>query len=105
MGSLEKRLEALEAHTQTQQGYKIPRRVERYFHALDNARREIDGLEPLPNLPYTKEDYEDDLRTLHEHIPAMRTSAGWQKEEARTLLDEWERSLREKLEKGQTDGT
>ena len=97
--SLYKRLEALEAHIQTQQGYTVPRRVERYMHILENAHRRARGLEPLPDLPYLKEDYEDDLRTLHEHIPAMRNSAGWQKEEARMFLDQWERNLREKLER------
>ena len=105
MGSLERRLEALEAHTQTPQGYKIPRRVERCFHILENRRRRLDGLEPLPDLPYTEEDYEDDLRTLEHTIPAMRNSAGWQKEKGVAFLDEWERDLREKLEKGPTDGT
>ena len=99
MGSLERRLEALEARTQAQQAYKVPRRVERSMHILENAHRRARGIEPLPDLPYTKEDYEDDLKTLHEDIPAMRNNAGWQKEEARTFLDEWERNLREKLER------
>ena len=103
--SLHKRLEALEARTQTQQGYKIPRRVERYMHIFENANRRTRGLEPLPDLPYTEEDYEDDLRTLEHTISAMRDSAGWQAEKGVAFLDEWERDLREKLEKGQTDGT
>ena len=97
--SLHKRLEALEARTQAQQGYTVPRRVERYLHIFENANRRARGIEPLPDLPYLKEDYEDDLKTLETTIPAMRSSAGWQKEEARTFLDEWERRLREKLER------
>ncbi len=94
-----RRLETLEARTQAHQAYKTPRRVERYFHILENAQRRARGLEPLPDLEYTEEDRQDDLTTLHEHIPAMRNNAGWQKEEARALLDEWERNLREKLER------
>ena len=101
--SLHKRLEAREAHTQTQQGYKVPRRVERYLHIFENAKRRARGIEPLPDLEYTKEDYEDDLRTLHEHIPAMRSNAGYQKAEGRAFLDKWERNLREKIAKGQTE--
>lgn len=96
--SLHKRLEALEAHTQAQQGYKVPRRVERYLHIFENANRRARGIEPLPDLPYTEEDYEDDLRTLHEHIPAMRANPGCQTEESRTFLDSWERNVQERTE-------
>ncbi len=97
--SLHKRLEALEARTQAQQGYTVPHRVERYFHILENAHRRARGLEPLPDLEYTKEDYEDDLKTLHEHIPAMRADPGWQTEESRTFLDSWERNVQERTER------
>ncbi len=102
MGSLERRLEALEAclsPPESRRRVHIPRSMERYWHAIDNARRVQSGFNPLPDLPYTEEDYEDDLRTLHEHIPALRDSVGWQTEEARALLDEWERDLREQLER------
>ncbi len=97
MESLERRLRALEANSQ-QQGYKVPRRVERYMHILKNYHRRTRGLEPLPELPYTQEDYEDDLRTLHEHIPRLRASPGWQRVEARARLDSWEVIIRERME-------
>lgn len=96
---MHKRLEDLEARTQKQQGYEVPRSMERYFHALTNARRQEAGLEPLPDLPYIKEDYEDDLKVLGEHLPTMRTDLGWQTEEAKSLLDQWERTVKERIER------
>jgi hypothetical protein len=74
--------------------------MERYFHAHENARREIEGREPLPELPYTEEDREDDMRFLEEIIPAYRAGPGWQTEEAQAVLDAWEQHTREKLAKG-----
>lgn len=104
MGSLEKRLEALEAKAspgpQADRGAASRARLfEHLFHAHENARREIAGLEPLPDLPYTKEDYEDDLDTLETTIPAYRNSPGWQTEQCRASLDEWERDVRERIER------
>lgn len=96
--SLHKRLEDLEARTQTQQGYEVSRSMEHFFHAHENARREIHGLEPLDDLPYTKEDYQDDLKVLGEHIPKMRAEPGWQAGKEKTFLDEWERKTRERTE-------
>lgn len=105
MGSLERRLERLEACAEALEGYRTPRRVERYMHALahalENFRRRSKGLEALPDLPYTEEDYEDDLKTLHEHIPAMRAEPGWQTEKARTFLDRWERNVNRRVERNQ----
>ncbi len=72
---------------------------ERYFHAAENAQRELQGLEPsfAADLSYTEEDYKDDLNTLEETIPAYRESPGWQTEEAKAFLDEWERDIEENL--------
>jgi hypothetical protein len=64
--------------------------MERFLHAQENARREIQGLEPLPDLPYTDADREDDRRFLEETLPAYRERPGWQSEEARVFLDAWE---------------
>ena len=102
MGNLERRLmhlESSQAHQEKQGRGTSARERERYFHAHENAQREMHGLDPLPDLEYTEEDRQDDLRTLHEHIPAMRVNQGWQTEEAQAFLDEWERELREKLTK------
>jgi hypothetical protein len=79
--------------------------MERYFHAHENARREIEGREPLPELPYTDEDREDDRRCLEEIIPRYRSSPGYQSGDGKAFLDQWERSIRDNLAKGaQRDG-
>ena len=41
-----------------------PPDLERYFYALENARRMRDSLEPLPGLPYTKEDFDGDMTAI-----------------------------------------
>ncbi len=108
MGSLERRLVALEAQLTPPEGKRrvfIPRALERYWHELDNARRAQSGFKPLPVLEYTKEDYADDLRTLREHIPVMRSDSGWQTEEGRAFLDEWERNVTERIERHEYDHT
>lgn len=99
---LERRLKALEEskarHRASGPG-NSPRQWERFFHLYENARRELYGREPMPDLPYLKEDYEDDLNMLNETIPAYRESLGWQTEEAREFLDYWESEVRERLER------
>jgi hypothetical protein len=99
--SLHKRLERLEdlssAKAEAPQNSRI---WERYFHAHENARREIEGREPLPDLPYTEEDREDDRSFLEETLPAYRAGPGWQTEEAQATLDYWEQHTRERLQKG-----
>lgn len=106
MRSLERRLEALEARMtppQKPRRFFIPRSMERYWHAMDSARRVQSGFSPLPDLEYIEEDYEDDLRTLEEHIPAMRVDSGWQADEGQAFLDEWERDVRERVERYEHD--
>jgi hypothetical protein len=103
--SLHKRLERLEGlarepgKAEPPQA-KLSRAMERYFHAHENARREIEGREPLPDLPYTDEDREDDRRCLAEVIPAYRTSPGYQHGQGKDFLDQWEQETRERLAKG-----
>ena len=104
MKEVRRRLERLEAGA----GQRIseagrdfsPRQWERLFLAHENARREIDGLQPLPDPPYTEENREDDQRTLEEIIPSYRSSPAWRTEEAQAFLGEWERELKEHLLKG-----
>ena len=102
MGSIEHRLERLErlaeSHHESRSG--STRYMERFLHALENARREIEGREPLPELPYTEEDRQDDTEFLRETLPAFRASLGWQTQEAQSVLDEWEKHTLQKLEKG-----
>ena len=103
--SLHRRLERLEARHQGPEepgGYTIPLHMERYFHAVENYRRELDGLELLPDLPHTEEDYHDALRT----IAAYRGEPSWQTGQAKALLDQWEQDLNHKLyERSETKGT
>jgi hypothetical protein len=102
--SLEKRLEKLEEQLRSGEGPgggTSPREWEQLFHAQENARRELHGLEPLPDLPYTEEDRENDLDTLQRVIPTYRASAGWQSEEVQTKLDAWEEQLKQRIGRNQ----
>ncbi len=92
---MHRRLERLEARTPRQQGYQVPRHMERFFHAMESARRELEGLEPLPDLECTEEDYQDAMNT----IAAYRAEPGWQIGEAKAFLDQWEQETRERMER------
>ena len=99
--SLHKRLERLEVLAGgTGEPPQRSRAMEQLLHAHEQARREIEGREPLPDLPYTDEDREDDRRCLEETIPAYRASPGYQSGEGKAFLDHWEQSIRDKLAKG-----
>jgi hypothetical protein len=102
VGSLERRLERLEASkARASQGEAgTPRYLDRYFKALENLRRKEAGLAKLP-LPYTKEDRSDDEDTLRVTIPTYRALPGWQTGEAAAFLDSWERDLEAKLYRGE----
>ena len=97
--SLHRRLEKLEDLAGQSRAWTTPhKRIwERYFHAHENARREIEGREPLPELPYTEEDRADDRRFLEETIPMYRALPGWQSGEGKAILDTWEQHTRERL--------
>ena len=94
---LDGRLRRLEERASANTGSRSPRYLEAYFRALANLEREEAG---LPVLPYTEEDRQDDEEFLREALPFYRASPGWQTEEARHVLDEWEKHTLEKLEKG-----
>jgi hypothetical protein len=94
---LDGRLRRLEERASANTGSRSPRYPEAYFRALANLEREEAG---LPVLPYTEEDRQDDEEFLREALPFYRASPGWQTEEARHVLDEWEKHTLEKLEKG-----
>ena len=74
--------------------------MERLLHALENARREIEGREPLQDLPYTEEDRREDEEFLAHTLPTYRASPGWQTEEAQSVLDDWEKHTLERLQRG-----
>jgi len=88
-GNLNRRLENLEANRRGR--YETPPEVLLYCKHVDNARREMDGLEPVPLTPEEEAlVLETDRRFLEEVLPELRSSVGWQGEEARALLDGWE---------------
>jgi hypothetical protein len=91
------RLKRLEESASASKGWRSSVYLDAYFRALANFEREEAGLPPLP---YSEADRRDDEEFLRETLPAYRASPGWQTEEAQSVLDEWERDTREKLEKG-----
>lgn len=95
MGSLERRLERLEARTTKRPEGFPSKNLELYYAALENVHRERAGL-PLREIPYTEEDYHDDMRV----IASLRADPGWDTELGHRFLDEWESISRESLEKG-----
>lgn len=105
MGGLDRRIQRLELHfehapnsPETDEAARDRRRrVNKYFTLIARWRREQAGL-PVEDLPYTKEDYDDDIDTLERIIPRMREARGWQSGEAREFLDTWEDTTRKKLE-------
>jgi hypothetical protein len=91
-------LKRLEEHASANTDSKSPRyELEGYFRALENLEREESGLPPLP---YNEVDRREDEEFLRETLPCLRASPGWQTEEARCVLDEWEKHTLENLEKG-----
>ena|SRR5215216_204364 len=102
MESMERRLDKLErlAKSRHEDESGSPRYMERFLHAMENARRELEGREPLPNLPYTEEDRKDDEEFLRETLPTYRASPGWQTPQAQSVLDKWEKHTLHSLENG-----
>ena len=72
--------------------------LDTYFRALENLEKEGAG---VPALPYTEEDRQDDEEFLLETLPFYRANLGWQTEEARRVLEEWERNTRKRLKRGE----
>ncbi len=85
-------------------GYETPPETLLYLKHVENARREMDGLEPLPLTPEEERlELEGDRRFLEE-LPALRSEPGWQNEEARALIDHWERDVRGRLDEAARTG-
>ena len=104
--SLGKRLEWLEVLAGGKANpSQITRTMELFFHALENARRELEGLEPLPPLRYTAEDLADDEWVMREVIPRYRSHVGYQSGQGLEFMDGWEQSVRADIEKfGESEG-
>jgi hypothetical protein len=99
MGSIGRRLASLERRSASRRADKSgsPRHLDSYFRALEIFNREKAGLPPLP---YSEADRRNDEEFLLETLPFYRANPVWQTEEARHVLDEWERNTRERLQKG-----
>jgi hypothetical protein len=100
MAGLEDRIRRLEASAglarQESEGDAHRRRVmDRMYHVLANARRELSGLDPLPTPPELEDTREDILRTLRTTIPHYRRH--WRHGQGAKLLRLWEDTALEKL--------
>jgi len=98
VASVNERLGRLEAKVAPP--HEVPPAFDRRLDAIEDARREIAGLPPLPSeaRPYTAAEREDDIRFLREELPKYRADVGWQGEEAQGLLDSWEEETKARLE-------
>jgi hypothetical protein len=98
VASVNERLRRLEAKAAPL--HEVSPAMECLLDAIEDARREIAGLPPLPSeaRPYTAAEREDDIRFLREELPTYRADVGWQGEEAQGLLDSWEEETKARLE-------
>ena len=101
---LEDRIRKLEAAAgQARQGSENEetarrRRVmSRLYFERNNARRQLDGLDPLPTPPELRETKDEVVHALKVTLPHYRQSGGWQRGEGKEFLDAWQDRLREKL--------
>lgn len=96
-----RRLERLERATrEAERPYEVPPHVLLFVKQMDNARREMDGLEPVPLTPEEEElERKSERDALENLISQMRADLGWQGEEAQALLDEWEWEAARRLSK------
>ena len=90
-----RRLDRLEAVREAARPHEVPPHVLLYLKHADNARRELNDLEPVPLTPEEEElERRTERDALENLIPMLRSDLGWQGEEAQALLDQWERDAR-----------
>jgi hypothetical protein len=82
--------------------------MDRMYHTLENGRRELEGRDPLPDLPEAPlEDTKTDImNTLSRTIPHYRQHGGWRRGEGKEFLDRWQDRLLAQLanlESGEND--
>jgi hypothetical protein len=78
--------------------------MDRFYHEMENARREISGEEPLPRLP---EEPLSDLLHERETIESYAARPGYQHGDGLEFIEAWRESVTEKierLERGENDG-
>ena len=104
MGSLERRLEKLEARAgkDAASRWEVPIETRVYLARVARCQARAEGKE-LP--PYTHEEIEEMRRSDTESVEGrgvvgwLRESTGWQSLEAQQALDEWEQDARKRLER------
>jgi hypothetical protein len=100
---LEDRIRKLEARAgQRQESADDAHRrrlFDRLYFELNNGRRELAGLAPLPTPPELEDSREDVLHSLRVLIPGLRNGLGWKSAEARDILRGWEDHALEQLTK------
>jgi hypothetical protein len=72
---------------------------DRLYHALENGRRSLAGLDPLPMPEELEETREEILDTLGTTIPHYRRYPGYQGGDGAEFLAAWEDALLEELTK------
>lgn len=101
--SLKRRLKWLEERSEAravggEDAEKRRRVLALHFKSYENARRELEGSQPLP---LTEEEerweWESDQEFLAEHLPQLRADPGWQDKAARAVLDYWEEDTKRRL--------
>ena len=101
MASVNERIARLEARRKP--SYEVPPAMDRLCEAVEDARREINGLPPVerPYTPLTPEEEaeskEGERWFLEEYIPQARAQAG--SPETLALIDEWEEHARKEQRK------
>jgi hypothetical protein len=71
--------------------------MDRFYFEMNNARRELDGLDPLHIPEDLEETREEILETLSSTIPYYRQHGGWRYGDGAEFLAAWEDRLLEKL--------
>jgi hypothetical protein len=94
-----KRLEASagQARQESEDDARRRRVFDRLYFEVENGRRALQGLDPLPTPPGLEDTRDDILHTLRTTIPHYRADRGWKHGEGREFLDRWQDELLEKL--------
>jgi hypothetical protein len=99
--AIEERIRRLEANRRPPtRPYETPPGVLLFLKRMDNARRQMDGLEPVP-LTAEEEALEAEhyRELLASNCYGLRDDPGWKTDEARAVLDHFERTARENLKR------
>jgi hypothetical protein len=108
LGDRIRRLEDAQGLRRVESEGDARRRIyDRLYHALENGRRELEGLDPMPMPEELEETREEILDALGTTIPHYRRYPGYQGGDGAEFLAAWEDRLLEQLadlERGENDG-